>query len=96
MLYEGHDKYVKFVAHLQAIKHDLRDLRDGSGMELHGPIHTFKLDFGGDVAFQGGFLWACWGIIYFLLLHLLLGSPKQASQPIRLPPQGHYTAHGQG
>jgi hypothetical protein len=54
MLYEGHDKYDKFVTQLQAIKQELRELCDGPGMELHGTIYAFKLVLGGDMTFQGG------------------------------------------
>jgi hypothetical protein len=38
MLYEGHDKYDQFVAQLQAIKQELRELCYGPGMEMHGTM----------------------------------------------------------
>jgi hypothetical protein len=53
MLYEGHDNYYHFVTHVEAIKHELRELCDGLDMEMHGIIYTFKLVLGGDMAFQG-------------------------------------------
>jgi hypothetical protein len=53
-MYEGHDKYDKFVTQLQTIKRELRELCDSPGMELHGTIYTFMLFLGGDMSFQGG------------------------------------------
>jgi hypothetical protein len=54
MLYEGHDKYDRYVIQLEAIKQELREICDGPGMELHGVIYIFKPVIGVDMAFHGG------------------------------------------
>eukprot|EP00873_Tetraselmis_striata_P038145 jgi/Tetstr1/458409/TSEL_044845.t1 len=54
MLYEGQDKYEQFITHMEAIKDQLMELCDGSGMKLHDEIYTFQMVLGGDMAWQSG------------------------------------------
>eukprot|EP00873_Tetraselmis_striata_P010756 jgi/Tetstr1/431020/TSEL_002038.t1 len=54
MLYEGQDKYEQFITQMEAIKDQLMELCDGSGMKLHDEIYTFKMVLGGDMAWQSG------------------------------------------
>eukprot|EP00873_Tetraselmis_striata_P001057 jgi/Tetstr1/421321/TSEL_012292.t1 len=43
MLYEGQDKYEQFIPQMEAIKDQLMELCDGSGMKLHDDIYTFQM-----------------------------------------------------